>query len=258
VEAPPIDYHIHTVYSGHADPNLSVRSIIERAEQSGLKSIAITEHAFYSLMGRANLEQINREVEAVDTQIEAFVGMEIDPDYAHEGRLIFEDFDKGELFPVLVGVHAYPGTGKGWAESLDLTLSGKRKLYNDWFRLMEKIIENPLVDVLAHPGRLISRNGIVEEFNEHILRDFDDLFTGAKEKGIAIELNEGFLSGCPTERLKKSYLDVIRLGMDKGLKLSLGSDAHRLDKIGEKQLSMGMIEKMKISPGRYYRPVKQL
>ncbi len=258
MNAPLVDYHIHTVYSGHAASDLTVRAVIERAGQEGLKSIAITEHAFYSLMGRANLEQIKREVEAVETQIEVFVGMEIDPDYAYEGRLIFEDFDKGELFPVLAGTHAYPGIGKGWSESLDLTLPDKRKIYNSWFRLMEKVIENPLVDVLAHPGRLISQNGIVEEFSTYVLRDFDDLFTGAKEKGIAIELNEGFLSRCPTERLKKSYLDVICLGIDKRLKLSLGSDAHRLDKIGGKRFSIDMIEKLKISPEQYYRPVKQL
>ena len=182
---PPVDYHIHTVYSGHSAPEMTVRGIIERAEALNLKSIAITEHSFYSLMGKANLEQITEEVKAVETKINVFVGMEIDPDYSQEGKLIFEEFDRKDLDLVLVGTHVYPGLGKGWHEKLNLTRPQKRKIYSVWFRVMEKILENPLVDVLAHPGRLIAQNGIIEGFGGHVLRDFENLFDGAKENRIA-------------------------------------------------------------------------
>lgn len=230
---PPIDYHIHTVYSGHSAPDLTVRDIVEQADRLGLSSIAITEHAFYGLMAEANMEQIRGEVSVLRPAVEVFVGIEMDPDYDHKGRLVFEEFNKGDLSPVLVSTHAYPGLKKGWHEKLNLTAEEKRKIYMEWFSLMEHLVENPLVDVLAHPGRLITQNGIIVEFNGEVLKDFDRLFTAAKEKGVAIELNESLLGRFATERLAKSYLDVIRLGLAKGLKISIGSDAHNIDNIAQ-------------------------
>jgi HisJ family histidinol phosphate phosphatase len=235
MKLPPVDYHIHTVYSGHSVPEMTVRGIIKRAEVLNLKSIAITEHAFSSQMGKANLGQITEEVKAIETKVNVFVGMEIDPDYSRKGKLIFEEFDKKDLCPVLVATHAYPGLGRGWHEKLNLTRPQKRKLYSAWFRLMERILENPLVDVLAHPGRLIAQNDIIEEFGGHVLRDFENLFDGAKENRVAIELNETFLGNFRTEKLQKSYPDVIRLALSKDLKFSLGSDAHRIEDIGRRE-----------------------
>lgn len=249
---PLIDHHIHTVYSGHAEQNLTVNAVIERAEEMGLESIAITEHAFYYLMGLACFEQIKQEVDLADKKIKVFAGLEMDPDYKNPGRLVFEDFEKGDIVPVLVGTHAYPNTGRGWCESLNLTPADKRDIYKSWFDLMEKIIENPLVDVLAHPGRLISQNGIIEEFDKNVLKDFRSLFSGAREKGISIELNDNAVGRFATERLRESYTDVIRLAIEMGVKISMGSDAHRLDDIGRRDHIAGIIDSLWLSKEDIY------
>ena len=130
----------------------------------------------------------------------------------------------------------------------------KRGIYSSWFDLMEKVVANPLVDVLAHPGRLISQNGIIEEFDKNVLKDFRSLFSGAREKGISIELNDNAVGGFATERLRKSYPDVIRLALEMGLKISLGSDAHRLDDIGRRDYIAGIIDTLGLLETDIYVP----
>lgn len=254
MQLPPVDYHIHTVYSGHSAPTLTVRDIIEQADKLGLCSIAITEHAFNDLMAAANMEQIHYEVAMLQPALKVFVGMEIDPDYDQKGRLVFEEFNKRDIYPVLVGTHVYPGLKRGWYEKLNLTTEDKRMIYKEWFSLMEHIVENPLVDVLAHPGRLITKNGIINEFAGEVLKDFGRLFDLAKKNNVAIEINEGLLAGFATERLAKSYLDVIRLGLEKEIKISIGSDAHNLEHIAQ-YLNLNRIkDEVGLSPENLYYP----
>ncbi|MDD3927784.1 MAG: PHP domain-containing protein [bacterium] len=254
---PRVDYHVHTVYSGHAEPELTVRTVIEQAGRAGLEAVAVTEHAFYGAMGRANLEQISCEAARAGRDqpgLKVFVGMEADPDYSAPGRLSFEDFDRKDLKPVLVGMHAYPGLGRGWAEKLNFTRTDKLKVYRAWFDLMKKIVAHPLVDVLAHPGRLLTQNGVVEEFNGRVLKDFEDLFSGAGEYGKAIELNENMIARLSTERLRRSYKDVIRLGLAQGLKVSIGSDAHAAVAIGSYSNVLALIEDIGLSSEQLYHP----
>ncbi|MDD2710950.1 MAG: PHP domain-containing protein [Verrucomicrobiae bacterium] len=254
MKLPAVDYHIHTVYSGHSSPEMLVRPIVEKAEQIGLESIALTEHCFYSLMGPATMEAIQRDVAAVETRIEVLIGMEIDPDYTREGHLVFEDFNPGDLRPVLVSTHAYSGLGKGWHEKLSFTGAEKEKIYRDWFRIMEKTVTNPLVNGMAHPGRLLSRNGVVEEFSGEVLRDFERLFEAAAKNNVAIEINDNVLHRFETERLRKSYLDVLRLGMEKGLKFSIGSDAHQIEDIGNRSRILAAAQSLGLHPSHFYRP----
>jgi HisJ family histidinol phosphate phosphatase len=248
------DYHIHTVYSGHAEALMTVRSVIERADSLGLKSIALTEHAFYDLMSRSNLEQISREIAAVDTNVIVYHGMETDPDYSSPGRLIFEDFNRGELKPVLVGTHAVPGLSVGWSSGKDFTLTEKNKIYSEWFRQMEAMVANPLVDVMAHPGRLLAASSVVTEFSGQVLSDFERLFIGDRQYGVAMEVNENMLGRLSNERLRESYKDVIALALSIGLKISLGSDAHSLDAIGNLSGCRRLVEEMSIKLEDLYSP----
>ncbi|MDD5599187.1 MAG: PHP domain-containing protein [Victivallaceae bacterium] len=227
------DNHIHTIYSGHSDPMMTVGNIIKYSEQAQLTQIAITEHSFdWHLGPRGNLELIQKELAAVETDIRVLVGMEIDPDMKNWGRLNFEDFNKDELFPVLVGFHGYPGMDKGWFEKVHFTRRDKNRIYNRWSNMLEKLIENPKVDVLAHPGRLIMQNRIIDEFSGNILRNFERFAAAARQYDVAFEINETLLNSIPTEKLWKSYRNVLEVMLANGVKLSVGSDAHSPDKIG--------------------------
>jgi len=251
------DFHIHTVYSGHSAPDMTVRNIISRAESLDLKSIVILEHAFYSDMGRAGMEQIRKEVESTESKINVLRGMEIDPDYNNEGSLVFEDFTREDLDAVLVGTHAIPGTGKGWHVKLELTRNERDRIYNAWFDMMESVLENSIVDVIAHPGRLISRNGIVGEFNGKVLKDFERLFRTASKRTVAVELNESFLKTLQSENRIESYIEVFRLALSMGLKISPGSDAHSLDRIGENSHILYAAKQLNLTNDDFFSPLKK-
>jgi HisJ family histidinol phosphate phosphatase len=228
------DNHIHTVYSGHSDSAMTVSNIIKRSEEAGLTQVAITEHSFdWHLGPRGNLELIKQELASTSTDINVSVGMEIDPDMEKYGSLHFEDFDRDELFPVLVGFHGYPGASKGWFEKINFTRRDKNRIYSRWLKMVEKLIENPKVDVLAHLGRIIMQNDITNEFSGRILKDFENIALAAKQYNVAFEINETLLDNMPTETLQKSYKNVLSIMLENGVKLSLGSDAHKLDKIGK-------------------------
>lgn len=211
-----------------------VADIIRHAEGRGLEEIAFTEHSFDWHLGPAgNMKLIKKEIRKAAPRIKVFAGMEICPDFKRPGKLVYEDFDKGSIYPVLTGFHSYPGFERSWHELSTMTQAEKKKIYSSWLGIMEKIVENPLVDILAHPCRIIMQNGIVREFTGLILKDLENLFAAAKAHAVAVELNEGLLYRIRGERMRKSYLDVFRLALDKGLKISIGSDSHRILDVGK-------------------------
>jgi histidinol phosphatase-like PHP family hydrolase len=229
-----LDNHIHTIYSGHADKDMTIGNIIKKAERAGLSRIAITEHAFDWHMGpKGNLSIIRKEVARISTHVRIDIGLEIDPDTENPGELHFNDFEKSEIYPVLVGFHGYPGVNRGWFEKINFTRREKNRIYSKWLKIMHKLIENPKVDILAHPGRIIMQNSITDEFSGSILKDFQDLGAAARQYKVAFEINEALLSSIPTEKLQKSYEQVIQIMIESDVKLSVGSDAHKLDKIGQ-------------------------
>jgi HisJ family histidinol phosphate phosphatase len=235
-----VDYHIHTVYSGHSDPDMTVENIITKAEELELDEIAITEHSFEWHLGpKGNLKLIRDEVAACETRVNVLVGMEVDPDFKNPGKLIFEDFGDNAPSPLLVGTHGFPGLERGWFEKFEITDSEKRMVYSNWFSMMEKVIARGIVDVLAHPGRIIMQNGILEEFDSAVLADFENLFATMLSTGTAFELNEKLLNYFPTEKLRRTYPDLIALAKETGLRFSIGSDAHSLNKIGRFQRVSG-------------------
>ena len=243
------DNHIHTVYSGHADSNMTVGNIIDKAKSIGLSRIAITEHAFDWHMGpKGNLALIRKEVAKVSTNVQIDIGLEVDPDTENPGKLHFDDFEKGELYPVLVGFHGYPGVNRGWHEKLNLTLREKNRIYSKWLKIMHKLIENRKVDILAHPGRIIMQNGITDEFSGSVLRDFQGLAVAAKQYNVAFEINETLLNSIPTEKLQRSYNQIIQTMVESGVKISVGSDAHSLDKIGQFDKVSELTESLNLQP----------
>lgn len=258
MKLPLHDYHVHTIYSGHSEPEMKVADIIRYAEEKGLEEIAFTEHSFDWHLGPAgNIKLIKDEIEKACPLIKVFAGMEICPDLECPGRLKYEDFNKGSIYPVLTGFHSYPGIDKGWHLPLSLTLKEKRKIYSSWLGIMEKLIENPLVDVLAHPGRIIMQNGIVREFKGNILKDFENLFDAAKAHGVAVELNEGLLSRINNEKLKKSYLDVFRMAVEKDIKISIGSDAHAMLSVGRFDNLYSVARELKLKKENFFFAVSK-
>lgn len=249
------DAHIHTTYSGHSAPDMTVAAIVRRAEELGLDGIAITEHCFeWEPINHA--PEIRRELAAVKPALPVRVGLEICPNPRQPGRLCFEELNPGELFPVLTGFHSWPAFGYAgaWDAVLHLDASDKQRIRKIWMKTMALLAANPRVDILAHPGRILTQNGILEEFDRVFLREFEEVLDAAKEHGVAVEMNESAFARFQTERLRESYLDVFRLAREKEVKISFGSDAHRPDAIGQFPLVEKAAGELRLNPSDLFLP----
>jgi DNA polymerase (family 10) len=125
-----------------------------------------------------------------------------------DGTLDLPDEVLAELDVVLASVH-----------------SGMRQDKEVMTRRVLRAIQNPHVDILAHPtGRLIGQR-------EPIAIDFDAVAAEAAKRGVILEINA-----------QPNRLDLdgehVRLAKQKDALLSLGSDAHHAE--GLKVLELGV------------------
>lgn len=77
MKLPQIDYHIHTAYCGHAEKEMTVANIIKRAEEIGLKSIAITDHVYVKEQLH-RIDMIKSDLESIYPRLEEFTGNVLD------------------------------------------------------------------------------------------------------------------------------------------------------------------------------------
>lgn len=233
------DLHIHTEYCGHA-AGMSVGAIIRRAEELELETIAITDHIFgpgdVGIIGR-----IRGEVEAIETKCRVIVGAEIDVDGgSDDGRLVTEEIDGIDF--VVAGFHYVPTVGNYPMSPDDCGLRGER-FFDVWRRSLLGIVSNPKIDGLAHPGRLLASCVDLDVYFEDALCVFAEAARISSENGIAWEINE--LSG---SRIRGGYLErwheIFEVGLEHGVKLYYGSDAHSPAMMGVDNFAGAVIGKL--------------
>jgi DNA polymerase (family 10) len=110
--------------------------------------------------------------------------------------------------------------------SLDLVIASVHTGFNQNSQQMTdrllKAIENPFVDILAHPtGRKILRR-VPYAF------DVDAVFTAASRAGVLLEIN------CQIDRLDLNDIHA-RVAKDRGVKLIISTDAHSQTAFGRLQ-----------------------
>jgi len=147
---------------------------------------------------------------------------------------------------VIAGTHTFPKTNIGWFEKINFSEKEKSRIYKEWFIWMKNIVKRNEVDILAHPGMLISQNNIIKKFDTNVVDDFGELFTLAKENGVNIELNERSFHKLNEEQ-RETYHYLIKLAIDIGLKISIGSDAHSLENIGKKKWCNEIAQKINLN-----------
>jgi DNA polymerase (family 10) len=83
---------------------------------------------------------------------------------------------------------------------------------------MVKAIENPCVEVIAHPtGRILGERDAYEI-------EIDEVMSACKKNGVALEIN--------AYPLRLDLNDILsRRAMEKGIMLSIGTDAHQIDQM---------------------------
>lgn len=193
------DLHVHTTWS---DGNNSIEEMARAAKERGYGYLAICDHSpTIGITNGLNEERLVRQMEEIDKLNRGLRGFKvlrgIEVDIKSNNQLDFADDLLRELDVVVAAVHTRFGQPRDEMTSRIITA-----------------IENPHVDIIAHPtGRLIGRREPYEV-------DMDAVMDACRANGKVLELN------AYPERLDLSDINC-RKAKEKGVKIAISTDAHR-------------------------------
>ncbi|WP_317856307.1 phosphatase [Chakrabartyella piscis] len=198
------DIHTHTVASGHAYSTLDEN--LRYAAEIGLEMMAMTDHApalrnTTSATYFANLGILPETLHGV----RLLKGVElniINP--SGEIDLPVEFLEKMDIALASLHIPTFPPATR--AENTSAYL---------------KAMENPLVDIIGHPG------------DPRYDVDYKEVFRVAKETGTLLEFNNASLvPGGFRQGGDAIILEIMKMAMEDGIPVVVGSDAHFYTSIG--------------------------
>ena len=211
-----IDTHTHTLASGHAYS--TVDENFRWAAEKGLELVALTDHA----------------PGMKDTTCHAyFANLHVLPEKLHGVRL---------LRGIELNIMDFDGTvdmDEKTLSRLDMAIAslhtpciapGSRK---ENTRALLKVMENPYVDIIGHPGD--PRYDI----------DYKEVFRQAKETGTILEINNASLiPGGFRDGSQENVKEILRMSMEDGVSVVLGSDAHFYTGIGDFSHAIALLKEI--------------
>lgn len=209
------DLHMHTLMSGHAFG--TIREMAMGAAERNLQLIGITEHGpglpgacdpIYYLNFRAAPRKLYN--------VEILYGCEVN--ICTGGTLSLGRRYLDALDYAIAGIHGFCYENEGAAKNTDSII---------------KCMADPKVRFISHPDD--SRYPI----------DYPALVQGAKEYGVALEVNNSSLSpisfrpGC-----LENYRRMLPLCMEYGVPVIVDSDAHDPGTVGDFSLALNVLEEV--------------
>ena len=250
-DLPRHDSHIHTKYLGCANGTMEVPAIVRECKRLGVTSLGITDHL--NSLDKLELHvPIKKDIEALDTEIAVYFGVELNFLTADGGFAWNAEIKEQGGFQFAIG-----GIHRTYLDNYDL-----EKIVDVQHRHHLKTCRDPLVDVLVHPYWF--RKG---EFDEKEWPWFDsmqpvpesyarELGQTAKETGTAIEINGGANLANPTysDRYVKEYIAFLSVVAEEGACFALGSDAHDIGRLKDIQRAWQVAEQLHLTPDRVWFP----
>jgi len=215
------DLHVHSTWS---DGKATLEELAEAAAARGYEYLAVADHSpAVRVAGGVPPEKVAERIAAIRAVNEKnggrpylLAGAEVD--ILPDGSLDYPDEILAQLEIVLVSVHAHFNLGR-----------------QEQTRRILRALENPYVHVLAHPtARHLGKRGPIEA-------DWEKIFERARELGKAVEI-DGYYA-----RLDLPDTLARRAG-EKGLTISLSTDAHALDHLRYMELAVGTAQRAWLGP----------
>ena len=214
------DLHIHT---GWSDGHDSIEELALAARDMGYQYIAITDHsAGRGIAHGLDAERLRKqltEIKALNerlTGIHVLTGVEVD--IRADGSLDLPHEVLSELDLVIAAVH-----------------SAMHQSQEKMTRRVLQAIEDPYVDVLAHPTcRLISGR-------EPVAIDLEAILRAAAKNDKIVEIN------AMPDRLDLKDIHSLR-ARDLGVKLAIGTDAHSIAHLGFMRFGVGIARRAWCEP----------
>ena len=227
------DYHTHTTYS-HGKG--SVLENAKKAEEIGLKEIAISDHGFghpaFGLTKR-KLPKIYKDVKDADQKLNVKVLLGVESNILTESGKTDLKVEQYEYFDVyLAGIHKF--IKYGFKEVFNLFLptffdgvfnvKPSKALVKRTTNAYINVIKNNPVDAITH-------------LNFCAYADAVEVAKCARDYGTYIELNA-----------KKTHLtdDELVAVANTGVRFIIGSDAHSVDRVGDIKLVEKTLERVGI------------
>lgn len=212
------DVHMHSILSGHAFG--TIRELAADASRRGLGLIGVTEHA-PGIPGTVdpiyfrNLCDAPREL----YDVEMLYGSEVN--VLNGGELSLDQRHLNYLDYAIAGIHGLCYEDAGAVKNTDNVI---------------RCMENPKVKIISHPD------------TDQYPMDYPALVEGAKEFGVALELNNSSLRK-PKSRLNcvENYRKMIPLCMERGVFVVVNTDAHDPSAVGNFDLARKLLETMDIN-----------
>ncbi|WLD92298.1 DNA polymerase/3'-5' exonuclease PolX [Alkalihalobacillus sp. AL-G] len=209
------DLHMHSTWSDGAN---SIEEMAEAARAMGYSYIVITDHSQFLRVANGltpeRIREQRNEIERVNQKWGDFTVLSgIEMDILPDGSLDYDDSLLEELDFVIASIHS--------AFSQDEATIMKR---------LETALRNPHVDLIAHPtGRIIGRRTGYPV-------NLDKLIELAAETNTALELNAN------PNRLDLAP-EWLEKAQEKGVKLSINTDAHVRDTLDHMDIGVGIGQK---------------
>jgi len=221
-----VDCHIHTPLA-HCSENMDIRKTLDLAEDFNLAGLCFTEHTgalyydeeffFSGAIAEKGIGAAQPEDNRMDQYFAQFdnvnsarmgVGLEVDTDA--NGSLVLYDGDRARAEFLLGSIHFMPEFRQPHLEY--------EKFCEKFLFLTQKML-NSGIDILAHPFRLFYLNGL--EIDPSLYEAVVGMLRQAK---VAAEINF---------HNQQTTVEFAELCLKAGVKMTLGSDSHSLDQIGE-------------------------
>ena len=211
-ESIDVEHHVHTIYT---DGQGTIEEVLAEANRRNLRSLAFTEHVRRDTdwFGRF-VDEVRRVAEGYP-DIRVLVGCEAKA-LNRDGELDVSEDILAEVDLVLGSVHRVPDERGAYVDYRALEASACADLELEYAM---GLAVNTVVDVLAHPGGMTQRiHGFFPR--EH----FEAIMCATAESGVAMEISSSYL------REPLGFLDLCH---SFNPIVSIGSDVHRVESIGE-------------------------
>lgn len=192
------DLHLHSEWS---DGRGTIEELAQTARVLGYEYLSIADHsgglAIARGLDKERLGQQRKEIDRVNELVpEVRLLRSSEVEVKLDGSLDFPDEVLAELDIVVASLH-----------------TGLRLSVDEMTRRITRVLQNPHVDIVAHPtGRIVERRQGAEY-------DWDTVFRVATETGTALEINAN------PARLDLND-DLARSAREAGVKIVINSDAH--------------------------------
>lgn len=215
------DYHVHSKFC-HGKKNMTILEVAKAAKERGLKECAIVGHGFSHLgmkgLRRKEIAVMRKQVAAAEKEVGIRVLLGIEANViGKDGKLDVSHEEQKWFDIVLAGLHL--GTYFGTSRILAFGIKKNTEIMKNALRTND-------IDILVHPGRGMAV-------------DVVELAKVCKETNTYFEINSS--SG----KFDDGDLELCKAT---GVEFVIGSDAHKLERVGEFSKAIKMAKEAGITP----------